>query len=199
MQETHVDVESRRTAALALWRYSHDYLKAAQALCESNSIACNESQAPYHLAAQGIEFALKSFLRARGVTPEDLNLRIRHSLPDALQEALAHGLSAPPVGVARAIRFIAPHHRDDQFRYFVASHGEFPDLAPLLRAGTWILGEIAAEVVADYFVDHGHRSATASDDMLRRLQVDLELTASRVRSLQQSGRAHRQSSTGNRT
>jgi hypothetical protein len=183
MQKTHVDVESRRTAALALWRYSHDYLKAAQTLCETNAIACNESQALYHLAAQGIEFALKSFLRARGVTPEDLSARIGHSLLDALQEAIARDLS-PPVEVVRAIRFIAPHHRDDQFRYLAASYGEFPTLTPLLAAGTWILGQIAAGVVTDYFVYHGHGSTTASDDMLRRLRADLDLTASKIPPLQ---------------
>ena len=44
MATTQLD-ESRRTAALALWRYGHDYLKAAQTLCESHSIACTESQA----------------------------------------------------------------------------------------------------------------------------------------------------------
>jgi hypothetical protein len=180
MHETRIDVESRRTAALALWRYGHDYLKSAQALGEVNSVACNESQALYHLAAQGIEFALKSYLRARGVTPEELSSRIGHSLLDALQEALARDLPLPPVEVVRAIQFIAPHHRDDQFRYLAASYGEFPALAPLLAAGTWILGEIAAEVVADYFVYHGRGSATASDDMLRRLRADLEMTASKV-------------------
>lgn len=184
MQEAHIDVESRRTAALALWRYSHDYLKAAQMLCETDSIACNESQALYHLAAQSIEFALKSFLRARGVTPEDLSARIGHSLLDALQEALARDLSPPPVEVVRAIRFIAPHHRDDQFRYLAASYGEFPTITPLLAAGTWILGQIAADVVADYFVYHGHGSAAASDDMLRRLRADLDLTASKIPPLQ---------------
>ncbi|TMH03607.1 MAG: hypothetical protein E6H67_12480, partial [Betaproteobacteria bacterium] len=92
MLETHVDDESRRTAALALWRYGNDYLKAAQGLCDHVRITCNESQAHYHLAAQGIEFALKSFLRAKGVTPGDLNARIGHSLLDALQEALARDL-----------------------------------------------------------------------------------------------------------
>jgi hypothetical protein len=180
VQEIDVDVESRRTAALALWRYGHDYLKAAQALSEINSIACNESQVPYHLAAQGIEFALKSFLRARGVTPEDLSARIGHSLLDALQEAIARDLPTPPVEVVRAIQFIAPHHRDDQFRYLAATYGEFPALAPLLAAGTWILGQIAAEVVADYFVYHGQGSEAAGDDMLRRLRADLDLTASKI-------------------
>ena len=96
MQLTHIDDESRRTAALALWRYGNDYLKAAQGLCEDMRITCNESQVHYHLAAQGIEFALKSFLRAKGVTPSDLSARIGHSLLDALQEALARDLPSPP-------------------------------------------------------------------------------------------------------
>jgi len=184
MQENRADHESRRTAALALWRYSHDYLKAAQALCETDRIASNESQAPYHLAAQGIEFALKAFLRARGVTPEHMNAHIGHSLLDALQEAIARDLPPPPVEVVRAIRFIAPHHRDDQFHYLAAGHGEFPDLTPLLAAGTWILRQIAAEVVTDYFVYHGQDSTTAGDDMLRRLHVDLDLTTSKIPALQ---------------
>lgn len=184
MQETHVEGESRRTAALALWRYSHDYLKAAQALCETNLVSLNESQALYHLAAQGIEFALKSYLRARGVTPEELSSRIGHSLLDALQEALARDLPAPPVEVVRAIQFIAPHHRDDQFRYIAASYGEYAALAPLLDAGTWILGRIAAEVVADYFVYHGQGSPMTSSDMLRRLRADLDMTASKIAPIQ---------------
>jgi hypothetical protein len=180
MDQVQADMESRRTAALALWRYSHDYLKAAQTLSQTDLIASNESQALHHLAAQGIEFALKSFLRARGVTPEDLSARIGHSLLDALQEAIARGLPPPPVEVVRAIRFIAPHHRDDQFHYLAARYGEFADLTPLLAAGTWILDRIAAEVVADYLVYYGHGSASAGDDMLRRMRANLDLTASRI-------------------
>lgn len=184
MQHGDDDVESRRTAALALWRYSHDYLKAAQSLCETNMVACNESQVLYHLTAQGIEFALKSFLRARGVSAEDLSARIGHALQEALQEALARGLATPPPEVVAAIRFIAPQHRDDQFRYLPASYGELPTLGPLLNAGTWLLGEIAAEVVTDYFINYGQGSPAASNEMLRRLRADLELTVSKVPRLQ---------------
>ena len=61
--------ERQRTTALALWRYAHDYLRVARALCEQHKIRSAESQAVYHLAAQGLEFALKSFLRAKGVSP----------------------------------------------------------------------------------------------------------------------------------
>jgi len=182
MQET--EEESRRTAALALWRYGHDYLKAAQNLAEKDRVACNESQAPYHLAAQGIEFALKSYLRAKGVTPDELSARIGHSLVDALQEALARDLPPPPVAVVRAIRVIAPHHRDDQFRYLATRYGEFPNLAPLLVAGTWVLAQIVADVVADYFAYHAHGSVPAKDDMLRRMSGDLQMTASKLITVQ---------------
>jgi hypothetical protein len=183
MATTELD-ESRRTAALALWRYGHDYLKAAQTLCESHSIECTESQAPFLLAAQGIEFALKSFLRTRGVTPEELNTRIAHSLSDALREALARDLLAPPEGVLHAIQCIAPHHCNDQFLYFTEGQDRFPKLAPLLGAGTWILGQIAATVVADYFALHGDASETSSEDMLRRMRADLHFTTSKVPALQ---------------
>ena len=172
--------ESRRTAALALWRYGHDYLKAAQSLAEQDRVACNESQVLYHLAAQGIEFALKSHLRAKGVTPADLSARIRHSLSEALHEALARGLPAPPAEVVRAIQSIAPHHRNDQFRYVAALYGEFPDLAPLLTAGMWILSQIVEEVMADYLAHHGRESHPAHGDMLQRMRADLQWTASKI-------------------
>jgi hypothetical protein len=184
MHEIPHDVEERRTAALALWRYSHDYLKAAQTLCQTNLVACNESQALYHLTAQGVEFALKSFLRARGVSQDDLSTHIGHSLLDALQEAIVRGLPLPPVDAVSAIQFIAPYHRNDQFQYVAANHGEFPDLMPLLVAGTWILDQIAAEVVEDYFVHQGRDSATAGDDMLRRMRADLNPLARKLQPLQ---------------
>ncbi|MGE5666561.1 MAG: hypothetical protein ACM338_00040 [Betaproteobacteria bacterium] len=180
MQKSRIDIESKRTTALALWRYSHDYLRTAHTLCETDLIACDESQVVYHLAAQGIEFALKSHLRARGLTPEDLSARIGHSLLDALQEAIARDLSPPPAEVARAIRFIAPYHRKDEFRYLGVSYGKFPHLAPLLAAGTWILGEVVEVVVTDYFLHHGNGTETDRRDMRRRLHIDLGATMSKV-------------------
>jgi hypothetical protein len=184
MKQTLIHDESRRTAALALWRYGRDYLKAAETLYENDRIACNESQVLYHLTAQGIEFGLKSYLRTKGVSPGDLSARFGHSLLEALQEAVARGLTPPPSEVLRAIQFIAPHHRNDQFRYLAVRYGEFPDLAPLLAAGTWILSQIAADVVADYFVYHGHADPASDDDMLRRMRADLNMSASPAPTLQ---------------
>jgi len=84
----------------------------------------------------------------------------------------------------RAIQFIAPHHRNDQFRYVGALYGEFPELAPLLTAGTWILSQIVEEVVADYFACHGRESRLAGDDMRQRMRADLSLSASKIATLQ---------------
>jgi len=176
--------ESRRTAALALWRYGHDYLKAAQALCENNRVTLNESQALYHLAAQGVEFALKSFLRASGVPPEELSGRIGHSLLDALQESLARGLPFPPIEVLRTIQTYAPHLRDDQFHFVPAEYREFPDLTPLLAAGIWILSHVAETAVTDYYVYYGRGSKSEESAMLRRLHADLDVTASKIPQLQ---------------
>jgi hypothetical protein len=174
------DYEARRTSALALWRYGHDYLKAAQVLCESDQVTCHESQALYHLAAQGVEFSLKAFLRAQGVTSTDLTTRIGHSMLDALQEALARGLRTPPVHVVRTIQTFAPHLLNDQFRYLPAEHGELPELAPLLEAGLWILSEVAEKAAADYYVYFRPGSRSEVDAMVVRLQADLRLTASKI-------------------
>jgi hypothetical protein len=183
MQEAGTDYESRRTGALALWRYGHDYLKAALGLCEDLRITANESQAHYLLTAQGIEFALKSFLRAKGVAPSDLSARIGHSLLATLQEALARDLPPPPVKVLRTIQFIAPHHLHDHFQYFAAVEGDFPEFMPMLAAGTWILGQVATDVVADYFAYYADDSATAVADMLHRMRADLHATACKIPSV----------------
>jgi len=176
--------ESRRTTALALWRYGHDYLKAVQTLAEADHVTCDESQALYHLGAQGIEFALKSCLRSQGVPPEDLSGRIGHSLLDALQEALARGLPSPPREVMQTIQALAPHLRDDHFRFIPAQPGAFPDLAPLISAGVWILSHVAENVVADYYVLQGRESVSERVAMLRRLHADLDVTVSKIPRLQ---------------
>ena len=67
MRVTNYD-EAKRTSPLALWRYAHDYLWAAQALCRHHRIACRESQAPYHVASDGLTFTVKAYLRAKGAT-----------------------------------------------------------------------------------------------------------------------------------
>ena len=175
--------EQKRTIGLALWRYSHDYLKAAQSLCDTDRVSCQESQALYHLSAQGIEFALKAYLRIKGMSTDEIRSRIGHSLTGALDEARARGLRTPPVPVASAIRRLAPHHGPREFRHIESSVGEFPDLEPFLTAGTWILDQIAADAVVDYYTQFAHGSNDAPDEMLRRMRADIDVTRTRVQSM----------------
>ena len=66
--QSSMNDETKRTSPLALWRYAHDYLRAAQSLCRQHRIGCAESQAPYHVATEGLKFTLKAYLRAKGAT-----------------------------------------------------------------------------------------------------------------------------------
>lgn len=169
--------EARRTAPLALWRYAHEYLRAARGLCRQISVRSSESQVPYHLAAQGIEFALKAFLRTRGATMAELSNDIGHSLPAALKRCEASGLPAMPDRCRAAIAHIAPCHQDAQFVYLATPSNAFPEIDPLVDAGVWILDWIAPDVV-EHFVLHlaGDASPTVPQ-FLQRMRADLSATS----------------------
>lgn len=169
--------EARRTAPLALWRYAHEYLRAARGLCREISVRCSESQVPYHIAAQGIEFALKAHLRARGATMTELRDDIGHSLLAALTRSEALGLPAMPNRCRVAIAQVAPCHQNGQFVYMVTPARTFPDIDPLIDAGVWILDRIAPDVV-EHFAGHlaGDASPTVPE-FLQRLRADLSATS----------------------
>lgn len=131
--------EAPQDAALALWRYAHDYLRAGQSLCRQHRIRCKDSQVPYHLAAQGIEFALKAYLRTKGASMTELRAEYGHSLSKALEKSEAKGMAALPNRCRNAIEQVNSCHRDTQFVYFVTAEDSFPDLEPLVDAGVWIL------------------------------------------------------------
>jgi len=150
MSTTRCD-ETSRTSPLALWRYGHDYLRVAGELCAKHSIRPAESQAPYHLAAQGIEFALLAFLRARGASMESLRRQIAHSLSIAFAQCEALGLPALPAPWRPAIREIAACHREGQFVHLPAAEDAFADIDTLVEAGVWVLDRVALN--APYPVD----------------------------------------------
>ncbi len=173
--------EARRTAPLALWRYAHEYLRAARGLCRQISVRCVESQVPYHIAAQGIEFALKAHLRAKGVSMNALRTEVGHSLLAALTRCEALGLAPMPIRCREAIAFVAPCHQNEQFVYPATPAKAFPDIDPLIDAGVWILDHIAPEVV-EHFVTHlaGTASPTVGQ-FLQRMRADLSATSESVR------------------
>jgi hypothetical protein len=156
--------EAKRTAPLAFWRYAHDYLRAASGLCHANRTLCIESQVPYHMVAQGLEFAMHAYLRAQGVTTAELRSRLGHSLTEAMTLCEAHGLPPLPAQWQPAFRDLAACHTDRGFEYFVAAEDAYAEISPLVDAGAWILGHVAP-IVADHYVRNlgGDGSPTAGE------------------------------------
>lgn len=174
--------EEKRTSPLALWRYAHEYLCASRNLCQQIRILCVESQAPYHVAAQGIEFALKAFLRARGDSMPVLHAEVGHSLMNALHRSEAQGLPPIPAPWRNAISELAPFHQDGQFVYRVMPDDTFSDVGPLVDAGVWILDRIAPDVV-DHFVVHlASDESPPAAEFVRRLRAALSATSDAVQS-----------------
>jgi hypothetical protein len=169
--------ESRRTSPLALWRYAHDYLRTARTLSRQHRIACAESQALHHVAAQGIEFALFAFLTARGTPLPDVRRDLGHSLCKALARSEAEGLPPIPAPWRAAVAEIAPCHQDAQFVYLVAPEGTFPDLDPVVDAGIFILDRIAPDVAVQFVVNLGDGASPTVETFVRRLRADLSATS----------------------
>lgn len=169
--------ESRRTSPLALWRYAHDYLRTARSLSRQHRIACSESQAAHHVAAQGIEFALLAFLTTRGTSLDDVRRDVGRSLYKALARSEAQGLPPIPAPWRAAVAEIAPCHQDAQFVYLVTPEGTFPDLDPVVNAGIFILDRIAPDVAVQFVVHLGDSASPTVETFVRRLRADLSATA----------------------
>ena len=177
MRSTHHQNESKRTSPLALWRYAHDYLRAAQTLSRQHKIACHESQAPYHVACDGLNFAIKAFLRTRGATMTELDRIIGCSLTEALIRSEAQGLPAIPARWRMEVAEIAACCQEHEFVYMATTDSTFIDVEPLVEAGVWILDRIAPDV-AEHYAEHlaGDASPSAAE-FVGRLRADLKATA----------------------
>ena len=176
MQSTHHD-EAKRTSPLALWRYAHDYLRAAQGLCRQHRIACRESQAPYHVASEGLTFGVKAYLRAKGATMVELDRLIGRSLAEALIRGEAQGLPPIPRQWRAAVAEVAECCQDTEFVHLSAARASFVDVGPLVDYGVWILDRIAPEV-AEHYVRHLAEGASPStQEFVGRLRADLRATS----------------------
>jgi len=170
------DSEARRTSPLAYWRYGHDYLRVAHTLCRQHRIPCADAQVAYHAAAQGLEFALKAFLRARGETVAALRTEIGRSLLKALACSESQGLPPIPAPWRKSVAEIASCHQDTQFVYLVAPDGAFPELDPLIGAGIFVLDSIAPDVARHFVVHLGGNASPTVETFVRRLRADLSAT-----------------------
>ena len=179
MTDTHE--ETKRTAPLAFWRYAHDYLRAASSLCHGNRTLCTESQVPYHMVAQGLEFALHAHLRAHGVSTPELRSRLGHSLVKAMALCETHGMPPLPDKWQLAFKDLAACHTDRGFEYFVAADDAYAEIAPLVDAGVWILDHVAP-IVADHYVQNlAADGSPTADEFVRSLRAALSAISDSAR------------------
>jgi len=167
------NAEQRRTAALAYWRYAHDYVRVAQELCSKHEVSYAEAQPVYHLAAQAQEFALKAFLRAGGVPAQTLTEHYGCTLDAAFDEALARGLPAPPPLVVGAIRSLAAHHRPEGFVRLDASSAPSAEPKLFFDAVHWLLDAIVPIVAEDYTAHYSDESSPSKESFMLRLRAAL--------------------------
>ena len=174
---TTTDDEAKRTSPLALWRYAHDYLRAAQSLCRQHRIACRESQAAYHVASEGLTFTVKAYLRSKGATMAELDHVIGRSLTEALIRGEAQGLPPIPTRWRAAVAEVAECSQDTEFIHLQPTRSSFVDVGPLVDYGVWILDRIAPDV-ADHYVRHLADGASPStQEFVGRLRADLRATS----------------------
>jgi hypothetical protein len=172
-----IDDEASRTSPLAFWRYAHDHLRVAHDLARMHRIPCVDSQVAYHVGAQGIEFALKSFLRARGVTIAQLRAEVGHSLMKALARSEEQGLPFVPPRFRAAITQVAVYHQNTHFLYRDASEDAFPEVDPVVDAGIYVLDCIAPDVAEHFVVHFGGSASPTVETFVSRLRADLSATA----------------------
>jgi hypothetical protein len=172
-----IDDEDKRISALALWRYAHDYLRAAQSLSRKHDMACLESTAPLHLATEGLRLAVTSYLRAKGATLTELEIQVGRSLTKALACGEAQGLSAIPERWRHAITAIEGCCQDDRFIYPLAAQAKAVDVETLVEAGVWILDRIAPDVAGHYVRHLAGDASPSTEEFVGRLRADLRATS----------------------
>jgi hypothetical protein len=113
------------TDSMLVWQEACQFLGAA---CEIP----NYRTPRLHLAAHGIELALKSHLRANGYTLEQLR-QVGHSLAKCLDHCKALGMAAPSDDDLHRLFFLSEAHVDHEWRY---AHTDRP---PHMEWADWII------------------------------------------------------------
>jgi hypothetical protein len=133
---TETDRESR-TAPMFIWQQAKDFLQAAREI--------GDGLPATFLGCHGIELALKSHLRARGMKIEELR-RINHSLLRGLNQCIQRGMDEPPSDVWRVFDRANKVHVTDEHSYGHTHHPRLIATHYLLLAGRWSLVASATAV-----------------------------------------------------
>jgi len=99
----------------------------------------------YYLTAHAIELALKSFLRAKGKSLDELKNRFGHDLSAALKEAEALDLRAYVAlrpDQEAAIQILSSYYKDKEFEYIVTGFKELPTLEILQECANALINGV---------------------------------------------------------
>ena len=142
MTEADPSLAEDRTSPLGLWMYADSYLDAAS--CVAAHSRHPHREPVYLLYAHAVEFALKAFLRAKGVSIGEIEAR-GHSLAPLLNACRAHGFREPPhIEKAGAAAVSLLDLGDTDARYVRSGFKRRPDLPGLRLFAEWLISDTKA-------------------------------------------------------
>lgn len=135
---------NRHPAALEIWQYGKAYQQAANQLVRVAG-ELNVTAPIYYLYCHAIELALKGYLRAHGVTLDELK-GLRHRLQPLLKRARTHGLDqgTPTKGYIDLTAALDAYIKEHEFRYVITSLKRLPMLNALRDATERLLSATRA-------------------------------------------------------
>jgi hypothetical protein len=140
-----------RTSPFGMLRFAYDY-RIAAGVVRASPLLEESSMPSYSLMGQAIELALKSFLRARGLTMPYLQRKVGHDLARALQEARAldlHRLVQLHDFQMNSVDLLSDPYRWHRFRYIVNGSMTLPN---------WDFLDLSAHLLIDGLHDFAIRS-----------------------------------------
>lgn len=146
-----------RTTAFGTWRFSSEYLRAAEAV---EAVAKSDMDIPaprYYLLGHGIELALKAFLLAKGVPHEELRSMklMGHDLEKAL--ARAEGLDISDLVTLSSeervsIELLNKTYQTKEHEYITTGYVQWPQTTMLFSVLNKVLPAIKAVCLEETLV-----------------------------------------------
>src|SRR3972149_10301169 len=138
-----------KTTPRGLWTQAKSFASAADFLI-GNGWKGPFDHPIYYLLGHAIELALKSFLRAKGKSLDELKgERLRHDLSAALKQAEALDLRAYVAlrpDQEAAIQILSSYYKDKEIEYIVTGFKELPTLEILQECANTLISRV--QVVA---------------------------------------------------
>ncbi|HLG89658.1 MAG TPA: hypothetical protein VKZ79_20955 [Alphaproteobacteria bacterium] len=142
MPEVDPNLADDRTSPLGLWMYADSYLDAAS--CVAAHAKHPHREPVYLLYAHAVEFALKAFLRAKGVSIDEIETH-GHRLAPLLDACRVLGFQEPPhIAKAGAAAVGLLELGDPDARYVRSGFKRRPDLPGLRLFAEWLITETKA-------------------------------------------------------